>query len=126
MQMPGDNSAYSLITKHITMSEHNNPSTQKINTASLAKRMLIGAGIALVLITIFLWPVEGKPEWGNFWKVRPMVVVPLAGAAGGACSYFLGYLFGQRKVLVIVLSVVIFIIGLWMGTVLGLDGTLWD
>ena len=100
--------------------------TKSIQAAPLVKRMLIGAAIALVLIALFVLPVEGKPEWGDFWKVRPLIVVPFAGAAGGACSYFLGHLFGQRKVWVIIVSVIIYIIGLWMGTVLGLDGTLWD
>ncbi|MBO9154720.1 hypothetical protein ACFOTA_21075 [Chitinophaga sp. GCM10012297] len=108
------------------MSNQNSPSLPR---PSLLKRVLIGAGIALVLITIFLFPVEGRPEWGAFWKVRPMIVVPLAGAAGGVCSYFIQNLFGaggRRKALVVILSVIVYIVGLWMGTILGLDGTLWD
>lgn len=108
------------------MSKQNSPSLQR---TSLAKRALIGAAIALVLITVFLLPIEGKPEWGAFWKVRPMIVVPLAGAAGGICSFFIQNLFGaggRRKLLVIILSVVVYIVGLWIGTILGLDGTLWD
>lgn len=107
------------------MSTSNTSSTKKIDTAVLTKRVLLGAAIALVLITIFLLPVTGKPEWGAFWKVRPHIIVPLAGAAGGACSYFLEYLF-RRNALTVILSVIIYIIGLWMGTILGLDGTLWD
>ncbi len=111
------------------MSTSNSSTTKPIRTASLVKRMLIGAAIALVLIALFVLPVEGKPEWGNFWKVRPLIIVPLAGAAGGACSYFLEYILGEggrRKVLIVILSLLIYIIGLWLGTVLGLDGTLWD
>ncbi|WP_123864635.1 potassium transporter KefB [Chitinophaga barathri] len=111
------------------MSQQNSSSTKVIHTASLVKRILIAAAIALVLITIFLLPVEGRPEWGNFWKVRPMIIVPLAGAAGGACSYLLKHLLGdggRRKILIAILSIVVYVIGLWMGTILGLDGTLWD
>lgn len=33
---------------------------------------------------------------------------------------------GLNKIAATILSVIIFIIGLWMGIVLGLDGTLWD
>ena len=33
---------------------------------------------------------------------------------------------GLNKVLVIVLSLFVYVVGLWLGAVLGLDGTLWD
>ncbi|MGN7723704.1 hypothetical protein [Chitinophaga sp. 22620] len=104
--------------------------TRPLHPVSLTKRMLLGAAIALVLITIFLIGAgEGDPSWPRFWMVRPLIIVPLAGAAGGACFYFLDHLRhhgGWRAVLGVVLGVIIYIIGLWLGTVLGLDGTWWD
>jgi hypothetical protein len=93
---------------------------------TLGKRMFIGAGIGLVLISLFLFPTEGRPEWGKFWMVRPLVVVPLAGAMGGLCSYYLMNRLSLNKILASILSALIFFFGLWIGTVLGLDGTLWD
>lgn len=109
----------------MTQNEHVN--TQQ---PSYVKPMLIGGGIALILITLFLLPFDyAKPEWGKLWFIRPLIVVPLAGATGGFCYYFLNQLSAKgtlNKAVAIILSIIIYIIGLWMGTVLGLDGTLWD
>jgi hypothetical protein len=92
--------------------------------------MLLGAGIALLLITIFLMGVrEPKPEWGKLWMLKPLIVVPLAGAMGAAFSYLMDSLRhqgGWKTIVAIMLSLIVFIIALWLGTVLGLNGTLWD
>lgn len=112
------------------MTARNNLTTQHIHSASLGKRMLQGGGIALVLITAFLISAgEGNPNWPKYWMIRPLIIVPLAGAMGGLCYYFLDHLRyqgGWMKVLAYILSFLVYIIGLWMGTVLGLDGTWWD
>lgn len=112
------------------MTQRNNLTTQPIHKASLGKRMLQGAGIALIPITILLLQVKDpNPDWGKLWMIRPLIVVPIAGAMGGVFYYFMDYLRyqgGWRKILANILSLIIFIIVLWMGTILGLDGTLWD
>jgi hypothetical protein len=113
------------------MTQTNNLTTQPINPVVLRKRIFIGAGIALILISIFLLGVkQTEPEWGKLWMIRPLIIVPLAGATGGAFSYFfdhfLGYQGGFKKALAVTLSLIVFIIGLWLGFVLGLDGTLWN
>jgi hypothetical protein len=104
--------------------------TQPVQPSSLVNKMLIGAGIALILISIFLYGVHHpKPEWGKFWMIRPLIIVPLAGATGGLVYYFLDRFTDQggwKKALAIAASVIIYLIGLWMGFVLGLDGTLWN
>jgi hypothetical protein len=98
-------------------------------TALLARHMLIGASIAFVLIAVFLWGVDGRPEWGQYWKIRPHLVVTFAGAIGGLCWHLLDFIrqrgFGYQ-VLAGVLGIFIYIFGLWMGSVLGLNGTLWN
>jgi len=109
---------------------HENLTTQPAHKGSLAKPMVIGAAIAFILITVFLLPVLGhpRPEWSKFWMIRPLIVVPLAGATGGLFYHLLNNLRsrgGSRKILANVLSLVIYVLGLWMGTVLGLAGTLW-
>nr|AGU11770.1 hypothetical protein [uncultured organism] len=101
-----------------------------LHAAPLGKRTLQGAAIAFVVIAIFLLGAgEPDPAWPKLWMIRPLVVVPLAGAMGGVCYYFLDYLRyrgGWRKVAAIVLSLLVYLIGLWLGTVLGLAGTMWD
>ncbi|MFD2513525.1 potassium transporter KefB [Pontibacter locisalis] len=104
----------------------NNP----IHAASVSKRMLQGAGIALILITVFLLSAgEPDPNWPKLWIIRPLVVVPLAGALGGVLYYNLDHLRSEgswRKTLAHILSLIGYVIVLWLGVVLGLHGTMWD
>jgi ABC-type transport system involved in cytochrome c biogenesis permease subunit len=99
-----------------------------MNSGSLVKRAATGAGIGLLLIGVFLFGVhDPNPEWGRYWMIRPMVIVPLAGATGGAFFHLMLERFrGSGRIFAIIVSCIVFIIGLWMGFVLGLDGTLWD
>jgi hypothetical protein len=101
-----------------------------INTPLLVKFMIIGAVIGLLLALLFIRTAEaGNPVWPQYWVVRPLIILPLASAIGGAFAYYLIQLTtggGWRRVLAIVLSLVIYLVGLWMGFILGFDGTLWD
>jgi hypothetical protein len=104
--------------------------TQPIHHGSLTKRMIQGGSIALALISVFLFTADDpKPEWGKFWMVRPLIIVPIAGAMGGVFYYFMDHLRcqgGWKTVLAYVISFIGYIVALWLGTVLGLDGTMWD
>ena len=112
------------------MTQRNNLTTQPIHPASLGKRMLLGAGIGLLLISLFLLSAgEPNPAWGKLWMIQPLIIVPLAGAMGGLCNYFIVHFrnhIGINKTMATILSVIVFIIGLWLGIVLGLDGTMWN
>ena len=112
------------------MTARNDLTTQATHPASLAKRMLQGAGIAFILISVFLLSAgDANPGWPRFWMIRPLVIVPFAGAMGGLFYYLMDPFRNQggwKKVLAIVASVVVYLFGLWMGSVLGLDGTMWD
>jgi hypothetical protein len=84
------------------MTQRDNLTTQAVHTASLGKRMLQGAAIALILIIIFLVGAgEPNPDWGKLWMIKPLVIVPLAGAMGGIFYYFMHHLRcegGWRKI----------------------------
>lgn len=117
-------------SKICIMTDKSNPTSQPLHSASLTKRMLQGAGIALVLISIFLLGADdADPAWPKLWMLRPLVVVPVAGAMGGLFYYLMDHLRyqgGWKKVLAIIISLIGYIFALWIGTVLGLDGTYWD
>jgi len=110
------------------MTQENN-FTQPILTVSLFKRLLIGATIAFVLVSIFLLGVGNPdPAWPVLWWIRPLAVISIAGAMGGVCYHFLTGLAsrgGWLKALLIGLSCLVYLIGLWLGFVLGFAGTMW-
>ena len=91
--------------------------------------MLVGAGIAFLVISFFVFGVDNPPaEWGKYWMIRPLIVTPLAGAMGGAFYAFMDYQSsrGFNRTLAVLLSIVVYFVGLWLGTVLGLAGTMWN
>lgn len=103
--------------------------SETVHSASIGKRMLQGAGIALVAISLFLVGTESEPDWPELWFLRPLLIVPAAGAMGGVFYYFMDHLRvmgGWQKALGILLSLLGYLVILWLGTVLGLAGTLWD
>ncbi|HTF27465.1 MAG TPA: hypothetical protein VK625_01405, partial [Flavitalea sp.] len=72
---------------------------------------------------------DPDPDWGKLWIIKPLIVVPLAGALGAVFYYFmdnLRYQGGGRKISAEILSLIVYVIVLWLGVVLGLDGTWWD
>ncbi|MES2650715.1 MAG: potassium transporter KefB [Bacteroidota bacterium] len=107
-----------------------NHTSQTIHSGSLTKRMIQGAIIGLVLISAFLISTgSGKPEWGNWWMIKPLLMQPFAGAVGGAVYYYfdeIRFKGGWNRIIADILSLVIFIVGMWMGSVLGLNGTYWN
>ena len=112
------------------MTAKNNLTTESTNKALLVKRVLIGTSIGLALILTFVLRVDNpKAEWGQFWIIRPLIITPLAGAAAGLCNHLLDILRKEgegKKLLANVLAVIIYVVGLWLGVVLGLAGTLWN
>jgi hypothetical protein len=60
--------------------------------------------------------------------LKPLIIVPAAGACGGLFYHLMDFLRrkgGWKKIAANLLSLVVFVVGLWLGAVLGLDGTLW-
>jgi hypothetical protein len=112
------------------MTHQNELHTQEIHSASLGKRMLQGGAIAFILIVLFLANAGAPdPAWPKLWMVKPLLMVPFAGALGGAYYYIMDHLReegGWSIVLANLLSLVGYVIVLWLGVVLGLNGTMWD
>lgn len=103
--------------------------TENLTGKPFLNRVLLGAGIAFVLILAFVAGAETQPEWPEYWRIRPFIITPLAGAFGGMLFHFSSQLLpsvGIPKVIAYILSFIGFVIVLWLGFVLGLDGTLWD
>lgn len=97
---------------------------------SVILRMLIGAAIGLAIISLFIFTIEDpNPEWGKYWRIKPIIITPLVAAFGFLSFYLKVYINPKSdagKIVVFFMSVIAFIVALWLGTVLGLNGTLWN
>lgn len=97
---------------------------------NIGRRMAIGAAAGLILILFFVLGVDHPdPNWPKLWMLKPLIVVPLAGSIGSLLYHIINPLRhqpGWKRTGANILGLVIFLIALWMGTVLGLDGTMWD
>lgn len=97
---------------------------------NMGRRMAQGATVGLILISFFILGVDNpNPDWPRLWMVKPLIVVPLAGAIGGLLYHVINPLRlqpGWKRIAANMLSLMIFLIVLWLGTVLGLNGTMWN
>jgi len=91
--------------------------------------ILIGAGIGFGLMAFFLLTAgEPNPEWSPYWRIRPMVVETSAGAFAGFIFYALRKLRAKgrwKALLANALSLLVLLFCLWIGSVIGLNGTYW-
>lgn len=105
----------------------NKPPTDR---GTAGRRMMQGAGMALLLISLFLLGAgEPDPDWPRYWMIKPLLTVTGAGALGGLFIYNMDPLLslgGWRKIFAIVLSVLVYLLVLWLSTALALNGTMWD
>lgn len=114
----------------MTMTPIRSFSSHSLFTTSLIKHMAVGAGIGLLLISFFLAGVKHpNPSWPSYWMARPLLLVPIAGALGGGFFYVVRQ-WGQgetwKKVVATLIGVFGYLVAVWMGTIVGLDGTLWN
>ncbi|MBN8685858.1 MAG: hypothetical protein J0M10_02525 [Chitinophagales bacterium] len=103
---------------------------QAFRAPSLSKNMLTGATIGLALIGLFLFKADAPdPEWPRLWMLRPLLIVPFAGAMGGLFFTFMEpwrKKSGWIKAAAYIICLLVTLAGLFMGIVLGLDGTYWN
>lgn len=112
------------------MASKNHLSFSRQERRKFIKNAALGAVIGLAFISFIVFSVDApKPEWGNLWRIRPILVTSLAGAAGCVFFFFMNNFAARRgwnKAVVYAISFLVFIVGLWIGAILGLDGTLWN
>jgi hypothetical protein len=104
---------------------------QNLRSKMLIKRTLQGAGIAFLLMIIFLFVVSIVGDLDlEAWLLLPISSVTVAGAFGGAFYFFVDQLVSQsgwKKVLANVVSVLVYIVGLYISLILALSITgHWD
>ncbi len=114
----------------MTMTPISSFSSSSFFTASFVRHLVVGATLALLLISFFLAGVKHpNPSWPAYWMVRPLVLVPVAGALGGGFVYVVRQ-WGQqetwKKVVATLIGVFGYLVAVWIGTIVGLDGTLWN
>lgn len=112
------------------MIQQNNTTLLTVKPVEVAKRMFIGAALAFALILSLLLSVDApKPEWGQLWMLKPLLVTPLAGAAGGAFFYLMTQIVKDNvwaKLIAVLVGLIGYVITIWLGSVIELNGTLWD
>jgi hypothetical protein len=100
------------------------------NKSQMFRRIAIGATIAFVLIAFFLYKGGAlDPKWPRLWYIRPLIIVPFAGAFGGIFYHLMdGFRIkgGWIKIGINSLCILVYIMGIWIATILGLDGVWWD
>ena len=103
---------------------------RQITLKKVIIRMGIGALIGFALMALFILPIrDPDPAWGSNWRVRPLILTPLITAFGFLAFFLKEYIQPKTdsgKILVFLISALAFVVSLWMGFVLGLDGTLWN
>lgn len=103
---------------------------KQIGLKSVITRLLVGAVIGLGIISLLIFSVnEPNPAWGSYWQVKPLIITPIVSGIGFLSFFLKEYLNPKSdtgKIVVFLLSTISFIVSLWIGTVLGLNGTMWN
>lgn len=89
---------------------------------------LTGALLGLAVISVFVFGGEPDSDWPQNWQIKPMLLTPFISGMGGLFLWLLLKLTrtGFNKILATTIGVIGFFIFLWIGLVLGLNGTMWD
>jgi membrane associated rhomboid family serine protease len=117
------NSIKSSFLNYIIMTLQNDL-LQLLRSRTLITRALQGAGLGLLLITIFILGALAANVNAGTWMFLPMTVVTIAGAFGGVFYCVMGLLRkegGWKKHIANVVSVLVYFIILYFSLILGLS-----
>lgn len=103
---------------------------QTFHSRYLLRNTIAGALTGLALIGLFLYKADAAdPDWHPLWMLRPLLIVPFAGAMGG---FFFTFMepwrtnSGWVKAGAYLICLLVILTGLFIGIVSGLDGTYWN
>ena len=108
-----------------------------LSNNSLGKRAMQGAGIAAVLVIVFLsiiFPIggvlNGKNFWQGIWQFFPLVTATVGGALGGIIYYLIvktSYPDRWKKILATIVCLLIYVLLVWLSLIAGFSATgQWD
>lgn len=90
----------------------------------------LGFAIAFLLVFGLIVTVNNpNPVWGKNWFVKPLILTPTVAAFGGFAFYYLSSISFRNQWISIaktIVSILAYIFFLWIGTVIGFNGTLWN
>ena len=104
---------------------------------SLGRRALQGAGIAAVLVIVFMSIIfsiggvlNGKNFWQSIWQFFPLVTATFGGALGGMIYYVVVKVWGPggwKKILATIICILVYIFLVWLSLIAGFSATgQWD
>lgn len=101
---------------------------KKVNTHKLFLSFLLGWLVGLSVISFFVFSVKNPhASWGEWWMLKPLMLTPLV---AGSFFYVSQIVFPSKnirqKIGLFLLRIILSGAIIWMGVVLGLDGTLWN
>ena len=106
------------------------PTIHHLKTKNIFLNAITGYIVGLGVISLFISGIDHpNPEWGQNWMLRPLIITPLFAACGALMLLlpdFFKIITPWKRLLALFAGLILFIIALWMGIVLGLDGTLWN
>ena len=106
------------------------PYPYRLKRKTVLLNALTGYILGLGVISLFISGIDHpKPEWGQHWMIRPLIITPLVSAAGALALLlpdFLKIITPWKRLLALFAGLILFMITLWLGIIVGLDGTLWN
>ncbi|PVH27025.1 hypothetical protein [Sphingobacterium corticibacter] len=101
----------------------------RISSNDFKIKMMFGAALGIFVVSPFIYGnTPHNDEWGFFWFIKPLVLIPLSGAVGGAL-YYLSTRYLQHilpKWLLMGMGTLLLAVSIWIGAILGLNGTYWN
>lgn len=95
---------------------------------ALGKRIFLGAMAGWVLISFFLISAEHTdPAWDELWWLRPLVVMPAAGALAAIFNFYIGLLNtgGWKRIAIKMVGGLAYLVAAWLGLIIAVAGYYW-
>ncbi len=93
-------------------------STNLLSIKDLILPASLGAFLPLAWL---LFIILTKEDHFEFWMYYPLTIIPIGGAIGGALFYLMGFQWfptGNRKLIAIISSTILYFVALWISAVM--------